>query len=590
MRGPQNMTGLVPGWFPSVPRGELQACLEWAKLACSPSSFYTDCQWVFEGFSTGIPKKYTSSASEHADLWRQAKWAMDDHDGGLSIFKVKAHRSRARAIEEDGEEGDKLWAGNDAADAAAKSLAKTAWESREVGRRSVEELRTRAQDLMIRAAICTHMAQRMFDKLGIPRAPARRNKAHRPQDISTCGDHVLERRPDGQGRWCAACHLVANTVASRRSLRARPCTGAVTERIPPSHHLQYSAGVLWCRKCAAYTTRLPRALQRQCPGHPPSAAARNIQRRLMNGLPPTTALYLKGRGQAWNEEIAMAFDVLQNQRRLDGDTPGRAPARRANAPRKATSGRRLPERGRAPPPEERHDHHLPHHLHPRSIDVDDGDVAHAPALVQAVYLSMDDVSDPTASSSSEIPGQRPPSAACEKEMMTANGIHGRPEVDVHGKGGGVVPIAASTAGAPRRQHDNDRHRVKYSTRGNSSCTMEMGATSFEAARTDGATVVMNPWPDERDHEGALIESQLQAEVIDFCRPADGAPWTRRILMQASWSRQGCHLCGASTSATCRGCGRGLCITCSRNRLSCQAVHPLVAPTLAKKNMSCSEPS
>ncbi len=173
---------------------------------------------------------------------------MDDHDGGLSIFKVKAHRPRVRAIEEDGEEGDKLWAGNDAADVAAKSLAKATWDSREAERRKVEELKLRAQEIMTRAAICTHIAQKMFDKLGIPRAPARKNKSHRHQDPSACGDHVLELRPDGQGRWCAACHLVANTAASRRSLRARPCTGLVTERIPPSHHLQYSAGVLWCRK------------------------------------------------------------------------------------------------------------------------------------------------------------------------------------------------------------------------------------------------------------------------------------------------------------------------------------------------------
>ncbi len=240
----------------------------------------------------GITEDLTSSKCATADLWKRAKWLVQDHGGGVNAHKVKAHRSRAKAFEEDGTVGVISWGGNDAADKHARQLARSRWETLAPFEDELRRKRDHLRQHVRRAAIVFAAAQRRLDAAGIPRAPRATTRRANRGAKTECGDHVLHVG-DPQKTWsCSKCRLIANTPASRRSLAQRRCNGEISDRIPESHQLQFSAGVLWCRRCGAYTTRLPRALARTCPGQAPSAAAANVLKRLRRGLPPTTAAYL----------------------------------------------------------------------------------------------------------------------------------------------------------------------------------------------------------------------------------------------------------------------------------------------------------
>ncbi len=54
------MAGNCGGWFPSVPRGELRALKEWLGVTCIPGVFYSDCQFVVDGVTRGVPAQLTN--------------------------------------------------------------------------------------------------------------------------------------------------------------------------------------------------------------------------------------------------------------------------------------------------------------------------------------------------------------------------------------------------------------------------------------------------------------------------------------------------------------------------------------------------
>ncbi len=279
--------GHCTGWFPSVPRGELCALIACLEEGCIPITYVGDCKTVIEGAAEGIHEGLTGSASLHADLWRRIKWLVEDHGPGVQFVKIKSHRSRDKAVYEDG--SDFLWRGNEAADKGAKDLARSSWQAiKPVSDRQIAE-RAQLARWIDRAAICTSIAQRQLDRI---KGPMIRTKRRGKTNVAgTCGGHTLGMREDGV-TWCVQCHLVANTATSRKSLAGRPCQGEITSLIPSSHCLRRSSGVVWCIRCGCYMTRRPRALRNPCAGKPASAAAANVLRRLKGGLMPTTAAYL----------------------------------------------------------------------------------------------------------------------------------------------------------------------------------------------------------------------------------------------------------------------------------------------------------
>lgn len=268
----------------------------------------------------------------------------------------------------------------------------------------------------------------------------------------------------------------------------------------------------------------------------------------------------------------MAFDALQGKRSHEDCVPGGPSAKRKSIPRKASLGRKTPELSHALPPGGPLDHPPPNH---QQVPSDSGGETILPSTrVKIGFHGIDDVSDLTAASSSGAPGRQPPNDANQRMNITTRG-----------NSTCRIQVCATSVEAVQRE------RTGASTTSEGTCEKP---TERMSPSTDDVAVVVNPLPGERDDEEVLTVTQVQAAAnkpsVDYCKPADGMPWTRRIAMQAAWSRQGCHLCGVSTTATCRGCNRGLCIKCSRNRLGCQAEDPHAAPILAERNMSCSQSS
>ncbi len=277
----QAASGRCGGWFPSVPRGELQAVCEFLKVARVPATYVGDCKYVVDILRQGVPEVQASSASPHADLWREALWRLRDHGPGIDVIKTKAHRSRTQAA---ASLDDPLahWLGNDAADSVAKALARRVCDGGRQMRSSRENMKQLHAQILARTAASASVSIRLCDTA----APTRRHTARRQGAAAAaaegCGDHVLTKCPSGGGQWCSRCRLVARTASSRRTLANKPCRGDVAKQIDVSHVLRWSAGVTWCAKCGGFATRLPRALRKPCPGGP----------SLKAGLPPTSAPHL----------------------------------------------------------------------------------------------------------------------------------------------------------------------------------------------------------------------------------------------------------------------------------------------------------
>ena len=281
----ENFPGLsssLPGPFATSFRGELAATVQFFRVAGRGSSYTGDCKSVIDAINTGIPDHLCAASTADADLWVKLRTLVrlrkyDD----LSMAWVKAHRSRA-AAEKLGRAALRDWAGNDAADRSAKEAA---------GRRAVPsrfEAMQSARRLALRA-LCrlAHAASVGLDRgAGIPR----RKRPLRAR--------LLETRPGGHrpvalggGAWrCQLCRVRARTKASLRTFRAVPCKGLFLARAHSSHALQLSRGLVWCGACGAYAVEKMVGLTRVCPGHPPSAAARQRLTKLRRGAVPLSSV------------------------------------------------------------------------------------------------------------------------------------------------------------------------------------------------------------------------------------------------------------------------------------------------------------
>ncbi len=284
--GGQQLRGRVGGWFPTVPRAEISAYLSFLRHASMPSSYGGDCQHVIDIADAGIPGEVTSSASVNADLWREARRLAEDHDGErIRHVKIRAHRSFEAAAGE-GPEAVANWRGNCLADHAAKSLLRKFITDNDCN--DEREAADATAQVMARTAFAATWAMGKYPEA--TKKGAKRRKAGRGV-IPQAGPHLLESRGSEGGFRCSRCKLVAATASSLRSLRLKPCRGDTAQQCHASHQLDASLGFVWCRKCGAYTSKVPRALRRPCPRRPATEAQANVLRRLLGGLAPTTAAY-----------------------------------------------------------------------------------------------------------------------------------------------------------------------------------------------------------------------------------------------------------------------------------------------------------
>ncbi len=518
--------GTCTGWYPSVPRGELQALVEALEVACIPAVYAGDCQYVIDGFSGGVPRSLASSSSPHADLWRRARWLQNDHGEGITVVKVKAHRSRARAEQDEASGGLELWHGNQHADATAKGLALRLWE----GLRSrAEAIDARSADFvatMTRLGICTRIAQLSLDSLKLPRVSRRRKRSSIA--AGRCGGHQLVPRAAGGGHWCTRCKLITRTASSLKSLAAKPCHGEVLLGVHSSHQLRWSLGITWCERCGCYMTRLPRALRQACDGAPRSAAARNVLRRLRSGLPPTTAAYLcrtaaeddwvNGCDSIWEARAAGPGVRARAQPAGNENDPSTQRAGRSGGEADNLRGAEAVRRGASVEVPRRAigERHILHRDErgPRGLDAPRS----SPQLRDPLPRRRD------VSRGALVP--RP----CDGARRVDDDVCGPPH-------------------APRPPHASnevyDRGRVSPRE---SQC-VPVGRQSLN----DGSSATSHAAP------------------VSFpCRPTAGGSWTRRLAPAATFVRRECGGCQSLTASRCRSCRGPLCLVCARAFKACPA--------------------
>ncbi len=541
----QSSSGTCRGWYPSVARGELQALVEMLEAALIPATYVGDCQYVVDGFEAGVPRSFTSSESVHADLWRRARWLVNDHGPGIDVIKIKAHRSKTRAEHEDGTGGLELWHGNKFADATAKGLALRLWE----GSAAEAGARQSAQEdylgSVIRAAICTRLAQSQMDGLKLPKV--RRRKAGLRRSSAQCGDHVLVPLVSGSGRACERCKLITRTPTSFRTLASRPCKGEVLLGTHPSHRLRASVGVTWCESCGCYMTRLPRALRQPCARAPRSAAARNVLRRLRSGLPPTTAHYLQR--AAADDDWLVGAETL-----LDTTASGNA------------SQRALPEE-EGPPVQ----HPPPPHGAPRPVrrqrarPLRSDRAAGSQTTRQTADGTLEKEINPAVAQS-----ERP---IWHRDEIHADGLshpprpsrpHSlapplRPRAESHA-GRSVPELAAAASSRARSSHA--AQRGSQAARVAVSAEAGGGTSSHEDAGTSiGAE--LNVYPPTNP----VVNSSEGVSAV--CRPTRCQAWTSRIAINSTLIRSNCNICDGVARSRCKGCHHAICMPCARDRRACQ---------------------
>ncbi len=209
------------------------------------------------------------------------------HGEPTDIRKTKAHRSAAKA-ELDAEDPPFYRAGNAMADDAAKDLAKQLMEQ-DTTQAEAEGLQDISRRILCRVAFGAAWAHRHWihddaDGELDEHAP----DDHLDADALAEELHVLRKLPKG-GEECTICRRMAVGPRALARLRKETCGGSIENVIDESHLIRRSNGIVWCTLCGAFASRWPRRLLTPCARRPKSAAQRNVLRRLMMGMKPTTA-------------------------------------------------------------------------------------------------------------------------------------------------------------------------------------------------------------------------------------------------------------------------------------------------------------
>ncbi len=282
------MRGVIDGWFPTVPRGELTALKQFLRHAGPGAKFVTDCKAVADGVKQGIPSTLTAAGHMHADLWRDVRAGVLDREEPPMVLKTKAHRSRAAACR-DSEDHEGHWWGNRAADIHAKQLAHRLMLNPHLAP-IWDEHRSMVAAVLKRAAFGVAWALKKWPAL---ERRAEKHQPDEPEDGDPETGHVLRRRADGAVE-CSLCRLYVRSQDSKAigKFRRQICGGSIFLKIDESHALRTSNGVTWCQQCGGFTSRWLRSLLDPCRGKPHTATRRNILRRLNAGLPPTAPEYL----------------------------------------------------------------------------------------------------------------------------------------------------------------------------------------------------------------------------------------------------------------------------------------------------------
>ncbi len=503
------MSGSVAGWSPTVPRSEVHAILAFLEAAGPGSTYFGDCKYAIDVMEAGVPPYFRSSRCKDADLWRRARRLMDELPvrPGMTYIKVKAHRSRTEA-ECNGPEDVRAWSGNAVVDCIARSTAKlhaARLDSVPPHRIPPDE----AHEALAQLAAATAWSLRHWPEIGARRG-TRPRRARRGCDA---GPHNLVPRQGG-GWQCSKCRLYTRTPSSLKTLRIRPCLSLVTQQCHHSHDLRWQQGVLWCGNCARYAVRMPRALKDECPGRPMSEAARNVKRRLMEGLPPTTARYLREEAVA----EARAPDIFINVFPADSMATD-------------SGGSDLPSAAAA--------------------------AAHRPGRYARLDASR--ARETAQSSTSGTCGPHEPVSENPARIIGDDNDVGSSSL----AGSSAEGFSASTACT-----DSTRtlaRRRSFST--------PAAASGFSCV-TSSAHVPRRIRGKQRPPETAaptgpgFVSASSQAPSA-LCRPSATASWSQRLALPHGASFGSCSVCASRSRTHCRGCLMPLCIRCARDKVWCK---------------------
>ncbi len=543
--------GRLNGWNPSVPRAEVRAVIAFLEKAAPGSVYHGDCRYAINVIMDGIPARFRSSWSGDADLWRIARRLLDEMVGkeGFHFVKVKAHRGRA-AAECEGAEALRQWTGNARADVLARAIVRC--ESQREGGGSWDSPGAQHHGLChheIRKVLQWIAASAAWSLRHWPEVGARGRRKRRPRLAAhgspEVGPHCMEPRPGG-GLICSKCHLFSTTESSMRSLRNTPCCGTLTGACHVSHELRWSRGVLWCGKCGAFTIRRPRALKAACTNGPRSEAARNILRRLREGLLPTTACYL-------NDELKTSAIRDPRQRAVGGSSmqdaqPQEDVARSAN-------------------------------LSPLNQPPSGGE----PTAEGARYLRLD--KRRAYERANRIHNLSSPSTSCPPRGGSLTGVGGRTfGPRILGQGGAEeerllahASVSDNKAAVEPSRQLPPATRSGYLENMASASVHELGVqvmdttisqVDAEAAYSDRRRRIRGKQalpPSQRPPEPD-IESQLRGTV--WCKPSPTSSWTARIAISSTSAHLPCTCCGVKSRTSCRGCSRAVCVACARAKIHC----------------------
>ncbi len=91
----ERLRGVVDGWFSTVPRGELQAFVEFLRHAGPGEEYVGDCSYVIEGARNGAPERLAMSRNINADLWKEVRRMIRDR-GTCQQCTRRVHTARGQ--------------------------------------------------------------------------------------------------------------------------------------------------------------------------------------------------------------------------------------------------------------------------------------------------------------------------------------------------------------------------------------------------------------------------------------------------------------------------------------------------------------
>ncbi len=383
-----------------------------------------------------------------------------------------------------------------------------------------------------------------------------------------------------------------------------------------SHSLRDNEGVTWCMRCGAFTSRWPRALLRQCPRRPRTAAQANVLRRfmegkanvlrrLMEGKPPTTAAYLakvatlegrpadvvahkaevEWRAQAWRPDHGGNSDETAQMKCETAD--GRSKTFRSTVGALPLAGCYLRLRG--------------------------GPLFRPPARSSSEQPADKSCAPSATGSPTAPPHQDKRYDADQKVVVPAN--RGEQETVFSGSYEGNVLRRSATADC--RESSGHRpticaHEVLQNLTDRAFVVSEVGKSAgrwkSSSRSCDGgtssrwrATSHAAEWPSmtqpaadsqpvrrrlrgkQRLVYGSVEaataeedESKKQARCSDkshtsLCTLVSGTPWAGRVTCDGEAQREKCSGCKVSmTRIRCRGCQNPICLECAKHRVNCHS--------------------